>query len=93
MFGKIKKPYTEFYGVKGEFNPPNSNVIVHHVSTVAKNKGGDGNEVLLDHLKPLREYVDIKDIQTLDDVLQRDLDVSCDAVPLCVECCLVELCV
>ena len=76
MFGKIKKSYTEFYGVKGEFNPPNSNVVVHHVSTIAKNHGGNGNEVFLDHLKPLREYVDIKDIQTLDDVLQRDLDDS-----------------
>lgn len=76
MFGKIQKSYTEFYGVKGEFNPPNSNVVVHHVSALAKNHGGDGNEIFLEHLKPLREYVDIKKIQTLDDVLQRDLDDS-----------------
>ena len=76
MFGKIEKSYTEFYGVKGEFSPPNSNVLVHHVNTVAKNGGGSGNEIFLEHLKPLREYVDITKIQTLDDVLQRDLDDS-----------------
>lgn len=76
MFGRIEKSYTEFYGVKGEFSPPNSNVLVHHVNTIAKNGGGSGNEIFLEHLKPLREYVDITKIQTLDDVLQRDLDDS-----------------
>ena len=60
-------------GISGEFNTEGSNFRVRFFSTYA-NVRETQYKKLLEQLRPMRERIEIKNIKSMSQVLQRDLD-------------------
>jgi hypothetical protein len=65
--------FTKLEGISGIFNTVNSNFRVRFFSTYANTRESNYNE-LLHELKPMRERINVNEIQNINQVLQRDLD-------------------
>ena len=65
--------FTKLEGISGVFNTVNSNFRVRFFSTYANTREPNYKE-LLQELKPMRERINVNEIQNISQVLQRDLD-------------------
>jgi hypothetical protein len=72
-FETSQPKFTQLEGICGVFNSINSNFRVRFFSTYANSRELNYKE-LLSELKPMRERLDISNIENINQVLQRDLD-------------------
>lgn len=77
IFGSIQ-PTSEFdlFGIAGKFNSPTRSVTTHFFQTKASADGFSSNWELLKMLKPLRDNTRLDQIDSIDDLLQRDVSDS-----------------
>jgi hypothetical protein len=77
IFGSIQ-PSSEFdlFGIAGKINSPTRTVTTHFFQTKASADGFSSNWELLKMLKPLRDNTRLDQINSIDDLLQRDVSDS-----------------
>lgn len=75
LIDSLNHTYVYVNGIFGSFQSLGSEVKLNYMLSVA-NSYAPGHSDMLQLLKPLREYVDINSLNSLDEILQRDIDDS-----------------